>query len=247
MTDVNDQLVLVCGESGSGKSASLRNIRNQEKWYYVNTEAGKKLPMQNNFKFLKVIDPYQVYEAFDVGTTKADCEGIIIDSLTFLMDMFETKYISKSSDTRKAWDDYNQFFKTMLQEKVVAFNKPVIFLAHLQDTYDEKNLEYKQAVPIKGSLRGRGVEAYFSTVVYSMTLPLAKVEDFKDNGLLHVNEDEEIEGVKYIFQTRKTRDTTNTRIRSPIGLFSQKETYMDNDCQLLLDHLTKYYSKGKME
>lgn len=36
----NDQLVLVCGESASGKSASLHNIKNQEKWFYFNCEAG---------------------------------------------------------------------------------------------------------------------------------------------------------------------------------------------------------------
>lgn len=40
MSDTNDQLILIGGLSGSGKSASLRNIKNQEKWYYVNTEAG---------------------------------------------------------------------------------------------------------------------------------------------------------------------------------------------------------------
>ena len=36
----NNQLVLVNGVSGSGKSASLRNIKNQEDWLYMNTESG---------------------------------------------------------------------------------------------------------------------------------------------------------------------------------------------------------------
>ena len=38
--DINTQLVLIVGYSASGKSASLRNIRNQENWFYMNTEAG---------------------------------------------------------------------------------------------------------------------------------------------------------------------------------------------------------------
>lgn len=38
--ETNDQLVLICGQSATGKSASLRNIRNQENWMLLNTEAG---------------------------------------------------------------------------------------------------------------------------------------------------------------------------------------------------------------
>lgn len=47
---VNDQLVLIMGESGTGKSASLRNIPNQERWLYLNCEAGKRLPFRNKFQ-----------------------------------------------------------------------------------------------------------------------------------------------------------------------------------------------------
>ena len=36
----NDQLILVVGYSSTGKSASLRKIKNQEKWLYLNTESG---------------------------------------------------------------------------------------------------------------------------------------------------------------------------------------------------------------
>ena len=38
--EFNDQLALICGVSGSGKSTSLRNIREQPKWLYLNCEAG---------------------------------------------------------------------------------------------------------------------------------------------------------------------------------------------------------------
>lgn len=37
---VNDHLVLICGTSGSGKSASLRNIPNPEGVIYLNCESG---------------------------------------------------------------------------------------------------------------------------------------------------------------------------------------------------------------
>jgi hypothetical protein len=124
MSEVNDQLVLIGGFSGVGKSASLRNIRHQDKWLYLNTEAGKRLPFQNKFQNFRITDPYQVHEAFDYGTNNADVHGIIVDSLTFLMDMFESQYVLTSSNTMKAWSDYGQFFKELMQAKVTAFEKP---------------------------------------------------------------------------------------------------------------------------
>ena len=53
MSELNTQLVLISGMSATGKSASLRNLRNQEKWFYANCEAGKSLPFKNKFKDLR--------------------------------------------------------------------------------------------------------------------------------------------------------------------------------------------------
>lgn len=41
MSELNTQLVLISGASATGKSASLRNLRNQEKWFYLGVEAGQ--------------------------------------------------------------------------------------------------------------------------------------------------------------------------------------------------------------
>jgi len=100
-SETNDQLVLICGQSATGKSASLRNIRNQENWMLLNTEAGKRSPFANKFQNFRITDPYQVLEGFDYATTDATSEGIILDSVTFLMDMFETMYVINSANTMK--------------------------------------------------------------------------------------------------------------------------------------------------
>lgn len=71
-------------------------------------------------------------------------------------------------------------------------------------------------------------------------MPLVKLKDYKSD-LLNISEEEEDLGFKYVFQTRVTKDTVNTRIRSPMGLFNKSQTFMDNDCQILLDHLNNYY------
>ena len=217
MSELNTQLVLISGYSATGKSASLRNIRNQENWYYLGVEAGKQLPFKNSFKNLKIEDPYQVYEAFDYATEHPDeCEGIIIDSLTFLMDM-------------------------LMQDKVLKFGKPTVILAHTQDFIDDKTLETKTYVPIKGSLKANGIESYFTTIVSTKKMPLKDLEPYS-NDMLTITEDEELLGFKYVFQTKLTKQTLGERIRSPMGMFKKEETYIDNDVQILLDHLKQYYS-----
>ena len=52
--DTNDQLIMICGYSGTGKSRSLKNIRNQDKWLYLNSESGKRLPFKNQFKNIRI-------------------------------------------------------------------------------------------------------------------------------------------------------------------------------------------------
>ena len=59
--------------------------------------------------------------------------------------------------------------------------------------------------------------------------------------MLHITEDDKIVDFKYCFQTRLTKQTLNRKIRGPEDLFSVKETYIDNDVQLVLDKLTQYY------
>lgn len=243
----NDQLILVVGYSSTGKSASLRNIRNQERWLYLNTESGKRLPFKNKFDSHIITDPYQVHEAFDaatndpMGTIGFQPEGIIVDSLTFLMDMYETNYVINAANTMTAWGAFGQFFKQLMQQKVPLFGLPVIFTAHVKDELDEKNMEIKTSVPIKGSLKNNGIEAYFSTIVACKRILLKDMEKFT-NGMLDVTEDEKELGFKHVFQTRLTAKTTGERIRSPMGMFSRAETYIDNDCQKLLDHLKSFYA-----
>lgn len=243
MSELNSQLVLICGYSATGKSASLRNLRNQEKWIYVSTETGKQLPFKNKFKTVKLEDPTHILNIFDDAISHPDaCEGIIIDSLTFLMDMFESQYVLTASDTRKAWSSYSQFFKTIMQDKVLKFGKPTLILAHTQDYVDEATMEVKTCVPIKGALKGVGVESFFTNVIGTKRVNINDLESYK-NDMLHIEPEEEAIGVKYVYQCRLTKKTLGERIRSPMGMFSTNETFIDSNAQILLDHLKDYYGE----
>ena len=237
----NKQLILISGESTTGKSASLRNLRNPKKVMYLNCESGKNLPFKNDFRSFIITDPLQVYEAFSVAHNNPDFETIVTDTLTFLMDMYESLYVLNSENTMKAWGDFAQFFKVMMQDYVASTDKKVIFCAHTRSDLDEKSAEMRTSVPIKGSLKNNGIEAYFSTVVSTKRIQVKELKKY-ENDLLHITEDDEELGFKYVFQTRLTKSTVGERIRSPMGMFSKAETYIDNDAQLLLDHLHHYYN-----
>lgn len=241
MNSINDHLVLIAGESGTGKSASLINLPNHEKVMYLNCEAGKRLPFKNRFKNFTVTDPYQVYEGFDHALKNPDFDVIVVDTLTFLMDMFESQYVLPATDTQKAWGQYAQFLKVLMQEKVAASDKAVIFLAHTRSELDSKAMEMKTSVPIKGSLKNNGVEAYFSLVVATKKVDLKDLEPYK-SALLNITEQDEQLGYKHVFQTQLTKNTIGERIRAPMGLFSRAETFMDNDAGLLLKHIQEYYA-----
>ena len=59
---------------------------------------------------------------------------------------------------------------------------------------------------------------------------------------LPLTPEDEANGFKYVFQTRLTKETVNERIRSPMGMWDIKETYIDNNLQNVINRLHKYYS-----
>jgi hypothetical protein len=98
----NDHLVLLCGKSATGKSASLMGLDNPEGVMYLNCEAGKRLPFKAKFKQFTITDPLQVIEAFDRAEEMADIHTIVVDSLTYLLDMYESNYVLNSTNGMQA-------------------------------------------------------------------------------------------------------------------------------------------------
>lgn len=197
--------------------------------------------MPAKFRKLTVTDPYQVWDAFDKAEQSEKIHTIVIDTFTFLMDMFESVHVLPATNTMAAWGQYAQFVKTLMQDKVANSTKNVIILAHTMDILNEGEGVMETLVKVKGSTMNQGVEAFFSTVVSCKKLPLKKIEKYKNDHLI-ITPEEEAVGFKYVFQTLLTKETVNERIRSPMGLWSRDETFIDNDAQLLLDHLNEYYA-----
>ena len=238
---VNDHLVLLCGKSATGKSASLMGLENPEGVMYLNCEAGKRLPFKTKFKQFTITDPLQVIEAFTAAEGMADVHTIVVDSLTYLLDMYESIYVLPSANGMKAWGDFAQYFKNLMQQSVALSTKSVIFTAHTADTLNESEMLMETKVPVKGSLKNNGIESYFSVVISSKKVSLKNLKEY-GSPLLTITPEEEALGFKYVFQTKINKETVNERLRGPLGLFDTKETFIDNNMQLVLNRLKEYYA-----
>lgn len=77
-------------------------------------------------------------------------------------------------------------------------------------------------------------------MVAAKKMSIKELEKYGSN-LLKITDEEKELGYKHVFQTRPTKTTTGERIRSPMGLFSKEQTFIDNCAQSLLDHLDEFY------
>ena len=237
---VNDNLVLIAGKSTTGKSFCLKDMKDPEGVMYLNCEAGKKLPFKSKFKQFIITDPLQVYEAFDAAENMPDVHTIVVDTLTYLMDMYESLYVYNAANGQKAWGDFAQYFKALMQSYVAKSTKNVIFLAHTVDSLNEGEMVMETKVPVKGSIKNNGIESYFSLVIGTKRMPLKALKDYQSD-LLNITPEEQALGFKHVFQTKLTKETVGERLRGPLGMFDTQETFIDNNVQLVMDRLHSYY------
>ena len=241
----NDHLILVSGKSKTGKSSSLESLKDDTGVIYLNCENGKKLPFKHAFSsqyYIVVTDPLQVYQAIEQAEARPDVHTIIIDTLTYLMDMYESVYVLTSSNTMKAWGDYAQFMKVLMSRYVASSTKNIIFLAHTSDILNEAEMINETLVKVKGSLMNQGVESFFTNVISTKKLSISALsDDLAKSDMFTITEDEEYLGFKHVYQTRVTKNTVNERISSPKDMWTMNETYIDNNIKYVIDRLHKYY------
>ena len=243
MAENNPHSILICGESGAGKSMSLYELRDRTDVLYFNCEGGKPLPFKNKFKNKVINDPEDIIDFLEELAEMEDnpFNFVVIDTISFMMDMYETVHVINSANTMKMWGEYGQFFKRLINAstKVESF---FIFLGHLDRVLDEEAGIFRTSVPVKGALQKKGLEAYFTTVINTFKMPMKELAKHP-NKLLKITEDDEEVGFKHVFQTRTTKQTVGDRLRSPLGLFEREELYIDNDIAPVIKKMIKYYQE----
>ena len=58
---------------------------------------------------------------------------------------------------------------------------------------------------------------------------------------LNITDEEAMLEFKYVYQTKLTKETVNERVRSPLGMWSTPETFIDNDVAFVVERLHEYY------
>jgi len=99
---MQNKVILLSGKSSTGKSASLQNLKNPEGVLYLNCEAGKSTPFNNKFQERVITDPLHVPGYIETWEKKEDIHTIVIDSLSFMMEQYESQYVIPSTNTMKA-------------------------------------------------------------------------------------------------------------------------------------------------
>jgi len=238
----NKNVVLIMGRPNVGKSHSLINLENPERIAYFNTDM-KELPFPSKFKINKEISqPYEILDYIDqIEEHGKEIDTVVLDTLTFLFDMFENQIINTSADTQKSWGAYAQFYQTLMN-KIKKGTKNYVIMAHEGEKYDKKEMVNDVSVPIKGSTGKRGVEGDFSNILQARTISIAEAEKWP-NDYLTFTDDEKEDGIKRVFVTRITSDTLGHKIRSSWQLWKREELYIDNDLNKVLKKIKQYYKK----
>jgi hypothetical protein len=238
----NKNIVLGMGKPNTGKSSSLRNLP-QHSMVYLNTDL-KEIPFRSTFLAVaEISDAMDILGYIDEIEANPNVTGAVLDTITFLMNMFERQYVATAKDTQKAWGDYGNFYRTFIH-KIKSGTKDYVILAHEDTIYNETTMSFDTKVPVKGAVGKIGVEADFTTIVGTKMVPTNKLKAY-DNSLLNITPEEEEDGVKYVFCTRVTKDHPGEKMRAPIGFWDRKELYIDNDMQLIFDRLHQYYGSSQ--
>jgi hypothetical protein len=205
--------VFLIGESGSGKTASLRNFKSDE--VFIINVAGKELSFKNK-EGLKRIDTSD-YEKIKAVLLKAatseenKIKSFVLDDTQYLMafESFnrakETGY-SKNVDLAVHFKDLIQFVITALPKDFVVY-----FLHHTERTEDGH---------IKAKTLGKMLDNQLTVEGLFAIVIMTQVNNGEYKFLVH------------------DKDGIST-VKTPIGMF-ETDT-IDNDLKLVDESIRKYY------
>ena len=204
--------VLIMGRSGSGKSASLRNVN--ETMFVINV-TNKPLPFKNNDN-LKIMncDEYLKIKSSLKAAYEKGIKVSVVDDAGYLM---TSKFMAghRQAKGNSQFDLYNEIadnFYSLI--KFISEELPDDAIVYVV-MHEEKNDMGESRPKTIGKLLDDKVciEGMFTIVLHAMKL----------------------DG-KYVFATNTDGlDVT----KSPIGMF--EETYIDNDIQLVTEKIRNYY------
>lgn len=150
--------VLIAGESGSGKSASLRNFEPED--VSIFNVAAKPLPFKKKLPSKATAD----YQAIKAGIAKSDKKAFVIDDSQYLL-AFESFAKAKDTGYGKFTDMAVSFFS--LVQFVIRNAPPDVIVYFLHHTETDSNTGKTKAKTLGKMLDSQlTLEGMFSIVLY---------------------------------------------------------------------------------
>ena len=151
----NKKMILMVGGTGTGKTTSLRNLP-LEKTVYIDIDRKSIKGFRDMDKFrdwvkLDYID--HLIPGLKALEDDAETDYVVIDTLSFGLDMFVAQHIDTAADTRAAWGDYKKWYKELIH-LIKSSNKSYIILMHDKSTFNEAAMETKTVAYAQGSIAG---------------------------------------------------------------------------------------------
>ena len=128
-------IVMIYGQSGTGKSTSLRNFKPED--VCIVNVSGKPLPFKNKHKTFNTDD----YMAIDAAIKKAPAKSIVIDDATYLM-TGEYMRTAKVTGYQKFTDMALNYYTLVKTASSLPADKVVYFMGH-SDTDANGNEKFK--------------------------------------------------------------------------------------------------------
>lgn len=212
------KLICVMGESGSGKTTSMRTL-DPESTYYIDSD-GKGLAWKEwrnqynaekkNYSVSRDI-PAITRLITNIGEKRPETKTIVVDTLNTCMVDKEVKSMKENGYGK--WIDLTQFVWDCIE---VASRQrddlTIIFVMHSETVRDDFGYNFTRV-----KTNGRKLEKLVPESLFGTVLLARKTDDDR-----------------YVFETQ----AKNSTAKSPMGAFDNLE--IDNDMQSVLDALKDY-------
>lgn len=212
-------VICIMGESGTGKTTSMRNLDPQSTLYIDCDKKGlswrgwRNQYNSENKNYLKTDVPAHVLQYLQYANTSEHGKRfkvVVVDTLNGIMVADEMRRCKEKGYDK--WQDLAQSIYDIVDYALTMRDGlTVIFVAHTQTDHDDNGYMFTRIKTSGRKLDKITLESKFTTVL------LAKCVDGK-----------------YVFETQADRSTA----KSPMGLFETKE--IPNDIQSVIDTLNEF-------
>ena len=209
--------ILIMGESGSGKTTSMRNLKPEETFYIdcdkkgLNWKGWKIQYSLDKKNYIATSDGQKIKKILEkINQEQKQIRNVVVDTLNGIM--IDDEFARMKEKGFDKWQDMAySIYELINYANTLREDLTIIFVMHSQTERDDTGFYFTRAKTSGKKLDKIVVESKFSTVL------LAKCV----NG-------------KYIFETKNN----NSTVKTPLGAF--EEEIIENDIIKVLEALKDY-------